>query len=86
MRECQIDSKAGKQHYESSKAWFAYQHVYECLHALEHFQYQQGQMQWDLKVGLNHQKGNLFEEEKAADNLGLGNTATGWYRNFIVRN
>ena len=43
-------------------------------------------MQRDLNVELNHPKGNLFEEEKAADNLGLGNTATGWFRNFIVRN
>jgi len=36
-------------------------------------------MQRDLMVEPNHQKGNWFEEERAAKNLGLGNTAPGWY-------
>lgn len=47
---------------------FPYQHVYECLHSLEHFQCQQEQRQGDLQEELNHQIGSSFEEEKAANN------------------
>jgi len=61
------------------KACFAYQHVYECLHALEHFQHQQDRMPWDLMVEPNYQKGNWFEEGKAAKNLKLENSVPSWH-------
>lgn len=46
----------------------SYQHVYECLCALEHSQYQQDQKPQDLIEEQNHQRGSWFEEEKAAKN------------------